>query len=162
MKHWVRIDRMVITQACYGLTLQFSHHLSARVGGYNRTRVHSRIICSWMWNQPQTAGVYTWPKCECSCLESAVITAIQVATTASQVRPLALPLSLPFSLLISSSLNGWQISGGSSFSLEASTGFGKGADGPCKKMCGNCFWLLFFHQPLPAVQFTPVCPTAIT
>lgn len=105
MKQWSRFDCVVIFQACYGFTLQFSHHLPARVGGYNHTHVHSCIICSWMWNQPQTAQIYTRPQCECSCLESPVITAIRVATTASQVRSaITSPRSSPLTALFSSNL----------------------------------------------------------
>lgn len=127
MKHCARFYRMVISQQSDGFSdspiltsslgyntspittrvwiVHFAQDVLLRVGGYNHTHVHSRIICSWMWNQPQTAGVYTRPQCECSCLEAAVITAIRVAPTSSQVRAaITSPRSSPLTALFSSNL----------------------------------------------------------
>lgn len=127
MKHCARFYRMVISQESDGFSdspiltsslgyntspitarvwiVHFAQDVLLRVGGYNHTHVHSRIICSWMWNQPQTAGVYTRSQCECSCLESAVITAIRVAPTSSKVRAaITSPRSSTLSALFSSNL----------------------------------------------------------
>lgn len=189
MKHCARFYRMVISQESDGFSdspilasslgyntspitarvwmVHFAQDVLLRVGGYNHTHVHSRIICSWMWNQPQTAGVYTRSQCECSCLESAVITAIRVAPTSSKVRAaITSPRSSTLSALFSSNLlltewlaDKWRFL----FFAWGLHRVGQRRRRTLQRNVGKLLLAFFFsHQPLQAVQFTPGCPIAFT
>lgn len=58
----------------------------------------------WDVEPTLNSGAYTQPRCECRCFESAVMTAIRAAPTASRVRATITSLSLPLATLFSPNL----------------------------------------------------------